>query len=110
MRSRLSREWCGSTTGTTTCTRSTGTTRAASSPGRPGDSATAFTLTGLQARAADLYAQIRTPRQSWRTLEDVRPQLAEFELRCDTGDYDTAAAVLADIEFDYLRVWATTAP
>ena len=34
-----------------------------------------------------------------------RPQLAEFELRCDTGDYDTAAAVLADIDLDYLRAW-----
>ena len=73
--------------------------------GSPGDSPAAFTLAGLQARAADYYAQIRTPRESWRTLEDVRPQLAEFELRCDTGDYDTAATVLADIDFDYLRVW-----
>ena len=73
--------------------------------GDPGDTAAAFTLAGLQARAADYYAQIRTPRQSWRTLDDVRPQLAEFELRCDTGDYDTAATVLADIDFDYLRVW-----
>ncbi len=73
--------------------------------GGPGDPAAAFTLTGLQARAADYYAQIRTPRESWRTLEDIRPQLAEFELRCDTGDYDTAATVLGDIDFDYLRVW-----
>ena len=31
-------------------------------PGGPGDSPAAFTLTGLQARAADYYAQIRTPR------------------------------------------------
>ena len=73
--------------------------------GNPGDSAAAFTLTGLQAGAADYYAQIRTPRESWRTLDDTRPQLAEFELRCDTGDYDTAATVLDDIDFDYLRVW-----
>ena len=73
--------------------------------GRPGDPFTAFTLTGLQARAADYYAQIRTPRESWRTLEDVRPQLAEFELRCDTGDYDTAATVLDDIDFYYLKPW-----
>ena len=73
--------------------------------GSPGDSPTAFTLTGLQARAADYYTQIRTPRESWRTLEDVRPQLAEFELRCDTGDYDTAATVLLDIDFDYLQTW-----
>ena len=74
-------------------------------PGSPGDPPAAFTLTGLQARAADYYTQIRTPRESWRTLDDIRPQLAEFELRCDTGDYDTAATVLADIDFDYLRVW-----
>jgi tetratricopeptide (TPR) repeat protein len=74
-------------------------------PGSPGDSPAAFTLTGLRARAAEYYAQIRTPRESWRSLEDVRPQLAEFELRCDTGDYDTAAAVLADIDEDYLQVW-----
>jgi tetratricopeptide (TPR) repeat protein len=73
--------------------------------GSPGDSAAAFTLTGLQARAADYYAQIRAPRESWRTLDDIRPQLAEFELRCDTGDYDTAAKVLDDIDFDYLLLW-----
>jgi tetratricopeptide (TPR) repeat protein len=73
--------------------------------GSPGDSPAAFTLTGLRARAADYYAQIRTPPESWRSLEDVRPQLAEFELRCDTRDYDTAAAVLADIDMDYLLVW-----
>jgi tetratricopeptide (TPR) repeat protein len=73
--------------------------------GHPGDSRAAFTLTGLQARAADYYAQIRTPRQSWRSLEDVRSQLAEFGLRCDTGDYDLAATVLEDIEIEYLQMW-----
>ena len=73
--------------------------------GLPGDSPSAFTLTGLQARAADYYARVRTPRESRRTLDDVRPQLAEFDLRCDTGDYDTAAAVLQDIDFEHLLVW-----
>jgi tetratricopeptide (TPR) repeat protein len=73
--------------------------------GSPGDAPAAFILTGLQARAADYYTQIRAPRESWRTLDDLRPQLAEFQLRCDTGDYDTAATVLADIDFDYLLVW-----
>jgi tetratricopeptide (TPR) repeat protein len=73
--------------------------------GSPGDAPATFTLTGLQARAADYYTQIRTSRESWCSLEDVRPQLAEFELRCDTGDYATAAIVLQDIDFDYLRVW-----
>jgi tetratricopeptide (TPR) repeat protein len=73
--------------------------------GNPGDSPAAFTLAGLQARAADYYAQIRTPQESWRTLEDLRPQLAEFELRCDTGDYDTAATVLQDVAGAYLFLW-----
>ena len=74
-------------------------------PDSPGAPPAAFTLTGLQARAADYYTQIRTPRESWRSIDDVRPQLAEFNLRCDSGDYNTAATVLADIDFDYLRVW-----
>jgi tetratricopeptide (TPR) repeat protein len=75
------------------------------SPGSPGDSPAAFTLADLQARAADYYTQIRTPRESWRTPDDLQPQLAEFELRCDTSDYDTAATVLQDIDFDYLQAW-----
>jgi tetratricopeptide (TPR) repeat protein len=74
-------------------------------PGAPGDPTTVFTLAGLQALAADYYTQIRTSRESWRSWDDIRPQLAEFELRCAAGDYDTAATVLADIDFDYLRVW-----
>jgi len=76
--------------------------------GSLGDSPASFTLMGLQARAAEYYARIRTPRESWCNLEDVRPQLAEFELRCNTGDYDTAATVLQDIDFEYLRVWGHT--
>jgi hypothetical protein len=63
-----------------------------------------LTLTGLQARAADYYVQIRTPRRDWRSLEDVRPPLAEFELRCDTGDYDAAATVLRNLD-NYLEKW-----
>jgi tetratricopeptide (TPR) repeat protein len=73
--------------------------------GTPGDTPATFTLAGLRARAADYYTTIRTERESWRTLDDIQPQLAEFDLRCDAGDYDTAATVLADIGYDYLRVW-----
>jgi tetratricopeptide (TPR) repeat protein len=73
--------------------------------GGPGDSPAAFTLAGLQARAADYYSQIRPPPESWRALEDIQPQLAEFELRCDIGDYNTAASVLQDIDFTCLQLW-----
>jgi tetratricopeptide (TPR) repeat protein len=69
--------------------------------GSPGE----FALTGLRDRAANYYTEIRTPRDSWRTLDDVQPQLAELDLRCANEDWDTAAEVLLDIEFDYLQKW-----
>jgi tetratricopeptide (TPR) repeat protein len=75
------------------------------SRGGPDDSPAAFTLTGLQVRAADYYKQIRKPRNSWKALEDIRPQLTEFDLRCVVGDYDTAATVLRDIDYNYLNLW-----
>ena len=36
---------------------------------------------------------------------DLSAQLAEFDLRCAAGDYDTAASVLTEIDFDYLLLW-----
>ena len=38
-------------------------------------------------------------------MDDLAPQLAEFELRCQGGDYDTAAQVLLGIDVDYLIQW-----
>ncbi len=74
--------------------------------GGPGDDPdSAFTLVGLQARAADYYQLIRTPRESWRTIDDIQPQLEEFTLRCEAGDIDNAANVLADIDVYYLQLW-----
>jgi tetratricopeptide (TPR) repeat protein len=64
-----------------------------------------FTRYALQTRAADYFEQTRTPRDSWQNLDDLAPQLAEFELRCANADYDTAAAVLDDIDVDYLQQW-----
>ncbi|MBK8074412.1 MAG: tetratricopeptide repeat protein [Kineosporiaceae bacterium] len=77
-------------------------------PGEPGGSPSEFTRAGLQARAADYYQQTRTPRESWRTLTDLAPQLAEFDLRCATHTFDTAAAILTDISFHYLQRWGHT--
>jgi tetratricopeptide (TPR) repeat protein len=64
-----------------------------------------FTRYALRARAADYFEQVRIPRESWQSLDDLAAQLAEFELRCANADYDTAAAVLQDIDFDYLQRW-----
>jgi len=66
---------------------------------------TAFTQHDLLNRAADYFAQARKPRAEWKKLDDLAAQLAEFELRCDAGDYDTAAEVITDIDFDFLSLW-----
>ncbi len=65
----------------------------------------AFTQHDLLNRAADYFAQARKPRAEWKKLDDLAAQLAEFELRCEAGDYDTAASVLTEIDFDYLLLW-----
>jgi tetratricopeptide (TPR) repeat protein len=64
-----------------------------------------FSRYALRERAAEYYQQTRTPRETWRTLDDLASQLAELELRRQTGDYDTAATVLLEISFDYLLRW-----
>jgi tetratricopeptide (TPR) repeat protein len=64
-----------------------------------------FTQQQLTLRAADYFAQARKPRAEWKKLDDLSAQLAEFDLRCAAGDYDTAADVLTDIDFDYLFLW-----
>jgi tetratricopeptide (TPR) repeat protein len=64
-----------------------------------------FSQCALRVRAADYFEQTRTPRETWRTLDDVTPQLAEFELRCEAGDFDAAAQVLNGVSVEYLQKW-----
>src|SRR6266498_130250 len=59
----------------------------------------------LTLRAADYFVEVRKPKAEWKNLSDLSAQLAEFDLRCDAGDYDTAASVLTEIDFDYLLLW-----
>ena len=76
--------------------------------GEPGDrdaDPPRFTRQALWHRAGDYFERTRTPREEWKSLEDLGPQLAEFELRCQGGDYDTAAQVLFGITDDYLTQW-----
>ena len=64
-----------------------------------------FTRQALWHRGAGYFEQTQTPREEWKTLDDLAPQLAEFELRCQGEDYDTAAQVLLGIGFGYLIQW-----
>ena len=97
----------GVTRAVTTCTRWT-----VSTPSTASRQATAKTRTpgrayspGMRFRPGPPATSSRpAPPDSWRSLDDLGPQLAEFELRCSNADYDTGAAVLADID-DYLQRW-----
>ena len=75
--------------------------------GYPGDreaDPAPFTRQALRHRGASYFAQTRTPREDWKTLDDLAPQLNEYELRCQAEDYDTAGGVLLAIDA-YLYHW-----
>jgi len=59
----------------------------------------------LEMRAADFYASIRKPQSEWLSLDDLTPQLAEFEHRIRAGDYDGACRTLEPIDSDCLYRW-----
>ncbi len=65
----------------------------------------AYTRQALEHRAADYYVQLRTLEETWKTIDDLAPQLAEFEHRVRAGDYDNACQTLNLIDFDYLYLW-----
>lgn len=59
----------------------------------------------LELRAADFYADIRKPETQWKSIDDLAPQLAEFEHCVRAEDYDRAAHVLDIMNYDYLFLW-----
>jgi tetratricopeptide (TPR) repeat protein len=58
----------------------------------------------LELRAADFYASIRKPKSEWKAIDDLEPQLAEFEHRVHAEDYDGACRVVESIGLD-LYFW-----
>jgi tetratricopeptide (TPR) repeat protein len=64
-----------------------------------------FTLYALRNRGGDYFRQVRTPSEGWKTIDDLKPQLSEFDLRYAGEDYETAVGILLDIDYDYLYVW-----
>jgi len=69
------------------------------------EGADTYNRRSLELRAADFYAGLRKPESAWKTIDDLAPQLAEFEHRVRAGDYDDACRVLNPIDFDYLYLW-----
>jgi hypothetical protein len=78
------------------------------SEGEPGDAnaeVPRFTQFALRHRAAEWFKLSRKPREAWKSLGDLTAQLSEFDLRCEAEDYDTAAALFLEFDFDYLFLW-----
>ncbi len=65
----------------------------------------AYSRRNLELRAAEFYRSIRKPENEWKAIDDLTPQLAEFEHRVRAGDYDGTCRVLKLIDFDYLFLW-----
>jgi tetratricopeptide (TPR) repeat protein len=59
----------------------------------------------LERRAADYYVQLRTPEETWKSIDDLEPQLVEFEHRIRAGDCDGAYQVIDPIDYNYLYLW-----
>ena len=64
-----------------------------------------FSQYALLDRGAQFFKETRLPRDDWKSLDDLAPQLAEFGLRFQSKDYDTAVGVLLEIDFHYLMLW-----
>jgi hypothetical protein len=63
-----------------------------------------FSRHALLSRAADYFEGKRTMPKTWKDTGDLKPQLQEFELRCEAGEFNVAASVLLSIH-DYLIRW-----
>ena len=64
-----------------------------------------FTQFSLLHQGAEYFKEARMPREGWKTIDDLSAQLTEFDLRYAGQEYDTAAVVLREIDFDYLLLW-----
>ena len=63
-----------------------------------------FTQFALLHRGAEYFHNTRTPPESWKTIDDLTPQLAEFDLRYSGQDYNQAARVLLELDA-YPLLW-----
>jgi tetratricopeptide (TPR) repeat protein len=70
-----------------------------------GTAAHGYSRQDLELRAADFYASIRKPPEQWLSIDDLDPQLAEFQHSVRGGDVDRALKVLESVDRDYLSLW-----
>jgi hypothetical protein len=67
-----------------------------------------FTQHALFHRAADYFTKTRRSKENCHDLDDLAPQLAEFEMCYAGEEFDRAAQVLFTIDDSHLRLWGYT--
>jgi len=73
--------------------------------GAPDEPENTFTRYTLNHRMAEYYRSRRTPRDTWKSLDDLEAVLREMTHRFNAGDYDGVADILLEIDFPYLIPW-----
>jgi tetratricopeptide (TPR) repeat protein len=60
---------------------------------------------GIFPSALKYFQQVRKPPGDRKTTDDLAPQLAEFDLRCQAQDFNTAVRVVFEFDFNHLYLW-----
>jgi len=64
----------------------------------PTNGTSTYNVKVLESRAADYYAQLRTPPETWRSATELVPRLKEIDHRIMASDYNAAAHTLLEID------------
>lgn len=63
-----------------------------------------YSLPSLLHRGAEYFREVRRDESTWRSIEDLGPLIAEFDLLSVSGDYEAALEVL-DTMLPFLERW-----
>lgn len=68
----------------------------------------ALSRSGLHKRAAEFFHDLRKPKEEWKSIDDLEPQLEEINHLIKAGQFDAATCVLEIIDFNYLQLWGVS--
>lgn len=69
------------------------------------ESGAEFSKLRCHARAAEYYRVLRIPKDQWRSIEDLRCNMEEFKHLCLGNQFEAAAALIDEIDENYLLIW-----
>lgn len=60
---------------------------------------------GLHKRAAGFFHELRKPKEEWKSIDDLDPQLQEIHHLMKAEQYGNVSDLLKTIDFNYLQAW-----